>query len=79
MFSIIIGVDFKVKFVTINGKKLKLAIWDTGNCKSLLITNHLKLKYNESYLMTYFTAGQERFRTLTSSYYRGAQGVIMGM
>lgn len=24
------------------------------------------------------TAGQERFRTLTSSYYRGAQGVIMG-
>ncbi|XP_035846316.1 ras-related protein RABC1 isoform X2 [Helianthus annuus] len=46
-----IGVDFKVKYVTINGKKLKLAIWDT--------------------------AGQERFRTLTSSYYRGAQGVIM--
>jgi hypothetical protein len=25
------------------------------------------------------TAGQERFRTLTSSYYRGAQGVILGM
>jgi hypothetical protein len=24
------------------------------------------------------TAGQERFRTLTSSYYRGAQGVIFG-
>ncbi|MFQ6669536.1 hypothetical protein Gotur_034744 [Gossypium turneri] len=47
-----IGVDFKVKHVTIGGKKLKLAIWDT--------------------------AGQERFRTLTSSYYRGAQGIIMG-
>ena len=25
-----------------------------------------------------FTAGQERFRTLTSSYYRGAQGIILG-
>ncbi|KAJ1548166.1 Ras- protein Rab-18 [Nowakowskiella sp. JEL0078] len=25
------------------------------------------------------TAGQERFRTLTSSYYRGAQGVILGL
>ena len=25
------------------------------------------------------TAGQERFRTITSSYYRGAQGVILGM
>ncbi|EEF42041.1 ras-related protein RABC1 [Ricinus communis] len=46
-----IGVDFKVQYVTIGGKKLKLAIWDT--------------------------AGQERFRTLTSSYYRGAQGIIM--
>ncbi|RDX57676.1 Ras-related protein RABC1 [Mucuna pruriens] len=46
-----IGVDFKIKYVTMEGKKLKLAIWDT--------------------------AGQERFRTLTSSYYRGAQGIIM--
>ncbi|KAL3622954.1 Ras-related protein rabc1 [Castilleja foliolosa] len=46
-----IGVDFKVKHVTLGGKKLKLAIWDT--------------------------AGQERFKTLTSSYYRGAQGIIM--
>lgn len=46
-----IGVDFKVKYVTLGGKKLKLAIWDT--------------------------AGQERFRTLTGSYYRGAQGIIM--
>jgi len=24
------------------------------------------------------TAGQERFRTLTSSYYRGAHGIIFG-
>jgi len=24
------------------------------------------------------TAGQERFRTITSSYYRGAQGIILG-
>ena len=25
------------------------------------------------------TAGQERFRTLTPSYYRGAQGVVCGI
>ena len=25
------------------------------------------------------TAGQERFRTITSSYYRGAQGIILGI
>lgn len=46
-----IGVDFKLKLMTLSGKRLKLTIWDT--------------------------AGQERFRTLTSSYYRGAQGIIL--
>ncbi|KAK4317720.1 hypothetical protein Pmani_011224 [Petrolisthes manimaculis] len=49
--SATIGVDFKVKTITIQGNSTKLAIWDT--------------------------AGQERFRTLTPSYYRGAQGVIL--
>ncbi|KAE9465479.1 hypothetical protein C3L33_02607, partial [Rhododendron williamsianum] len=47
-----IGVDFKIKLLTVGGKRLKLTIWDT--------------------------AGQEKFRTLTSSYYRGAQGIILG-
>jgi Ras-related protein Rab-18 len=51
LLFLIVGVDFKVKFVEIEDKKVKLTIWDT--------------------------AGQERFRTLTSSYYRGAQGVII--
>lgn len=46
-----IGVDYKVKSITVGGKRYKLNIWDT--------------------------AGQERFRTLTSSYYRGAHGVIV--
>ncbi|GJP39386.1 hypothetical protein CLOM_g23762 [Closterium sp. NIES-68] len=46
-----IGVDFKIKSVIVNGKRVNLTIWDT--------------------------AGQERFRTLTSSYYRGASGVIL--
>jgi len=47
-----IGVDFRVKYLTVQGKRVKLTIWDT--------------------------AGQERFRTLTSTYYRGAHGVIFG-
>ncbi|KAK9282682.1 hypothetical protein L1049_010902 [Liquidambar formosana] len=45
------GVDFKIKLLTVGGKRLKFTIWDT--------------------------AGQERFGTLTSSYYRGAHGIIL--
>jgi len=46
-----IGVDFKIRSVNIEGKNVKLQIWDT--------------------------AGQDRFRTITCSYYRGAQGIIV--
>ena len=46
-----IGVDFKVKTVTVGEKRSRLTIWDT--------------------------AGSERFRTLTGSYYRGAQIAIV--
>ncbi|OII76726.1 Ras small GTPase RIC1 YPT1 protein [Cryptosporidium andersoni] len=46
-----IGVDFKIRTITLENKTVKLQIWDT--------------------------AGQERFRTITSSYYRGAHGIII--
>mmetsp|Transcript_25739 Transcript_25739/g.45214 ORF Transcript_25739/g.45214 Transcript_25739/m.45214 type:complete len:210 (+) Transcript_25739:590-1219(+) len=46
-----IGVDFKIKTITLQDKVVKLQIWDT--------------------------AGQERFRTITSTYYRGAHGIVV--
>lgn len=39
---------------------------------------YLNIQDNRIKLTIWDTAGQERFRTLTSSYYRGAQGIIFG-
>jgi Ras-related protein Rab-1A len=46
-----IGVDFKIKTISLGNKIIKLQIWDT--------------------------AGQEKFKTITTSYYRGAHGFIV--
>lgn len=46
-----IGVDWKIRTVDLDGKRIKLQLWDS--------------------------AGQERFRTIASSYYRGAHGVAV--
>lgn len=46
-----------------------------AKCNSI----HLVPLCSSSYMGPYIAAGQERFRTLTSSYYRGAQGIIMGI
>jgi len=65
-----IGVDFKLKHVVVNKQRLKLALWDTG-------THHGGTAWlHTPWTLTHLPAGQERFRTLTSSYYRGAQGLV---
>ncbi|XP_074091023.1 ras-related protein Rab-2B isoform X2 [Macrotis lagotis] len=46
-----IGVEFGARMVNIDGKQIKLQIWDT--------------------------AGQESFRSITRSYYRGAAGALL--
>jgi len=50
-FITTIGIDFKIKNVDLDSRRIKLQIWDT--------------------------AGQERFRTITTSYFRGAQGILL--
>ncbi|XP_020790221.2 ras-related protein Rab-8B-like [Boleophthalmus pectinirostris] len=50
-FITTMGADFKIKTVELDGKKIKLQIWDT--------------------------AGQQRFKTITTAYYRGANGIML--
>eukprot|EP01132_Coremiostelium_polycephalum_P002874 gene2874-3572_t len=59
-----------------------LLIGDSGVGKSCLLLRFADDTYSESFLSTigvdfWDTAGQERFRTITSSYYRGAHGIIV--
>ncbi|KAJ8758486.1 hypothetical protein K2173_000207 [Erythroxylum novogranatense] len=59
------NVDFKIKHLTVGGEQLKLTIKDMGLYLLIFSINML------------FTTGQERFRTLTSSYYRNAQRIVL--
>lgn len=59
-----IGVEFGSKIVPVGGKTVKLQIWDTaGQVKLLAFCKNLDF--------------QERFRSVTRSYYRGAAGALL--
>jgi Ras-related protein Rab-18 len=68
---ITVSILFQVHKMEVKGRKVKLSIWVSRPFYS--ITMH------DSEAISKDTAGQERFRTITSSYYRGAQGIILGM
>jgi Ras-related protein Rab-1A len=64
-----IGVDFKIRNVNIDGKTIKMQIWDTAGQE--------RFRY---FLPALFGGSSKTllsFRTITSSYYRGAHGIIV--
>ena len=63
-----IGVDFKLKSIEVDGKIIKLQIVSKINIK-IIKTIFILIQWD--------TAGQERFRTITTSYYKGAQGIVI--
>uniref|UniRef100_A0A8D2MCP8 RAB2A, member RAS onco family n=1 Tax=Zonotrichia albicollis TaxID=44394 RepID=A0A8D2MCP8_ZONAL len=77
-----IGVEFGARMITIDGKQIKLQIWDTGNVsfvyRPLELLTTLR-KGGKSYLNFCVgnQAGQESFRSITRSYYRGAAGALL--
>ncbi|GAB1298847.1 Ras-related protein Rab-2B [Apodemus speciosus] len=68
-----IGVEFGARMVNIDGKQIKLQIWDTSSHFSG--NNLVLLGFFVATLMV--KAGQESFRSITRSYYRGAAGALL--
>lgn len=67
-FITTIGIDFKIRTIELEGKRIKLQI--VSNFLELIpaqLTNPAQ----------WDTAGQERFRTITTAYYRGAMGILL--
>uniref|UniRef100_A0A8C0ZBT9 small monomeric GTPase n=1 Tax=Cyanistes caeruleus TaxID=156563 RepID=A0A8C0ZBT9_CYACU len=66
-----VGIDFKVKTVYRNDKRVKLQIWKDALHLGNSMQKESLLQTNED------TAGQERYRTITTAYYRGAMGFVL--
>ena len=59
-----IGVEFGSRTIPIKDQHVKLQIWDT-------VSTHICIKSNA------IKAGQESFRSITRSYYRGSIGALL--
>ncbi|TWW68597.1 Ras-related protein [Takifugu flavidus] len=86
-----IGIDFKIKTVELQGKKIKLQICVLQRSGDIRLPAAVQRRtgiepccsspgQQESVFRSRAlkdTAGQERFHTITTSYYRGAMGIML--
>ena len=83
-----IGVEFGARMINIDGKQIKLQIWDTVRSLPAAILRGLGSEQSEAAgadahlvpglkLLAHSQAGQESFRSITRSYYRGAAGALL--
>jgi GTPase SAR1 family protein len=66
-----VGVEFGIRQLTMEGKSVKVQIWDTV---SVCLIQLFKRAHPCSHAKQ---AGQESFRSLTNSYYRGSHGALV--
>ena len=69
----------KIRTVELDGKVIKLQIVSGQNPEPIFISTLDFSSFELLYVLQWDTAGQERFRTITSSYYRGAHGIIVSL
>ncbi|KAI5101668.1 ras-related protein Rab-3A, partial [Silurus meridionalis] len=73
-----VGIDFKVKTIYRNDKRIKLQIWvRSGDVVMPLLMQYDMREELAPCSFNLDTAGQERYRTITTAYYRGAMGFIL--
>ncbi|KAK4409960.1 Ras-related protein RABB1b [Sesamum angolense] len=79
-----IGVEFGARMVTIDGRPIKLQIWDTNHAiwkiDFALRLDCQKFDFNfvDKHLFKWHRRlAQESFRSITRSYYRGAAGALL--
>ena len=71
-----LGVDFQVKTIRVDERNIALQLWDTAG--SINPTKIIRKK-GDAFLHCYklYISGQERFRSVTRSYFRRADGVML--
>ncbi|CAF95016.1 unnamed protein product [Tetraodon nigroviridis] len=73
-----VGIDFKVKTIYRSNIGIKLQIWgERVHRSSPRDRPRLPRKENRFIVNGDDTAGQERYRTITTAYYRGAMGFLL--
>jgi Ras-related protein Rab-2A len=71
-YDLTIGVEFGAKLIRIAGKRIKLQIWDTVS-----EPGWLRVPVWRVVSWRALQAGQESFRSITRSYYRGSAGALL--
>ena len=67
----------RFRTVKCDKKVAKLQIWDTAGTKTHTCTTFTTRLLDVLLTLLFFSSGQERFNTITTAYYRGADGIIM--
>ena len=76
-FITTIGIDFKIRTIELEGKRIKLQIVRFSSLAPTRLVLRKCAELTRLAATKWDTAGQERFRTITTAYYRGAMGILL--